>query len=109
MNLTATHFATIDWSTINPVQHDGKQGTAYWRTCQFGPTRVRMVEYSPGYLASNWCWRGHIVLCLEGEMHTELVDGRKFTLTPGMSYQVCPRIAGHRSSTTCGAKLFVVD
>ena len=109
MDLTNIPFATTDWSTIEPTRHEGQTGTAYWRTCQFASTRVRMVEYSPGYLADHWCWRGHILLCLEGELLTELEDGRQFTLTPGMSYQVADNAEAHRSSTPCGARLFIVD
>jgi len=109
MDLTAIPFGTTDWTMIEPVAHPGQIGTAYWRTCQFGATRVRMVEYSPGYLADHWCWRGHILLCLEGELDTELEDGRRFTLSAGMSYQVGNNNEGHRSSTTRGAKLFIVD
>jgi quercetin dioxygenase-like cupin family protein len=75
----------------------------------FGNIRVRMVEYSPGYEADHWCAKGHILLCLEGELHTELGDGRWFTLRPGMSYQVADGAEPHRSSTRTGAKLFIVD
>ena len=82
---------------------------AYWRTCNFGALRVRMVEYSPGYLADHWCHKGHVLLCLEGELHTELEDGRLFVLKPGMSYQVADGAEAHRSSTAVGARLFVVD
>ena len=70
---------------------------------------VRMVEYSPGYLADHWCSKGHILLCLAGELHTELDDERRFVLRPGMSYQVADKAEAHRSSTPCGAKLFIVD
>lgn len=55
------------------------------------------------------CKRGHGLLCLEGELHKELEDGRQFTLTAGMSYQVDNDMEGHRSSTSVGAKLFIVD
>lgn len=69
-----------------------------------------MVEYSPGYLADHWCDRGHVLLVLEGELDTELKDGRVFTLKPGTSYQVSDfGDAAHRSRTTAGAKLFIVD
>lgn len=80
-----------------------------WRTQQFGDIRVRMVEYTPGYLADHWCGKGHILFCLEGQLDTELDDGRKFTLLPGMSYKVADQAEAHRSSTKIGAKLFVVD
>ena len=34
---------------------------AMWRTLEIGDIRVRIVEYSPGYLADHWCDRGHIL------------------------------------------------
>lgn len=108
MKLSSIPFAITDWSTIRPTEYHGERGTAYWRTKRFGQIRVRMVEYSPGYLADHWCVKGHILLCLSGELETELKDGRRCTLTPGMSYQVADD-EPHRSSTTIGTKLFIVD
>ncbi|MBU0596076.1 DHCW motif cupin fold protein [Candidatus Bipolaricaulota bacterium] len=102
-------FGTTDWSTIEPTRHEGESGFAVWRTREFGAIRVRMVEYSPGYSADHWCRKGHILLCLEGELQTQLEDGRTFTLRPGMSYQVADEAEPHRSSTPTGAKLFIVD
>lgn len=109
MEMSAIPFGTTDWSAIAPTEHRGETGMATWRTRQFGAIRVRMVEYSPGYLADHWCVKGHILLCLEGELHTELADGRTFVLTPGLSYQVADNAEPHRSSTAIGAKLFIVD
>ena len=109
MEITGIPFSTIDWSEVEPTEHPGESGAAYWRTRTFGGIRVRMVEYTPGYLADHWCAKGHIILCLEGELHTELEDGRTFLLKPGMSYQVADEIAPHRSSTEFGARLFIVD
>lgn len=71
--------------------------------------RIRKVEYSPGYVADHWCTRGHVVLVLEGEMFTELQDGRRIRLTQGMSYHVADGAEAHRSSTAVGTKLFIVD
>ncbi len=102
-------FGVTDWSQIAPSEHKGETGIAYWRTQQFDALRVRLVEYSPGYRADHWCEKGHILLCLEGELHTRLADGREFTLTPGMSYQVSDHAGPHRSYTESGAKLFIVD
>jgi hypothetical protein len=109
VQISGIPFATTDWSKIEPTEHPGESGSAYWRTQQLGSIRVRMVEYTPGYLADHWCSKGHILLCLEGELHTELQDGRRFTLTPGMSYQVADDADPHRSYTELGAKLFIVD
>ena len=109
MHMTDIPFATTDWSGIERTEHNGESGLAIWQTRQFGDLRVRMVEYTAGYLADHWCEKGHILLCLQGELHTELKDGRTFVLTPGMSYQVADRAEPHRSSTAVGAKLFIVD
>ena len=68
-----------------------------------------MVEYTPGYLADHWCTKGHILLCLSGELHTELKDGRTNVLKPGQSYHVADNAEPHRSKTTIGATLFIVD
>ena len=109
MQLSGIPFGTTDWSNIEPTEHPGETGHAYWRTRNFAGVRVRMVEYTPGYLADHWCRKGHVLLCIEGELHTELEDGRKFTLKPGMSYQVADNAEPHRSHTQTGAKLFIVD
>lgn len=109
MKIDAIPFGTTDWSAVPPTEHPGETGMALWRTRQFGPIRVRMVEYSPGYLADHWCSKGHILLVLDGTLDTELADGRRVTLTPGMSYQVADEAEAHRSTTATGAKLFIVD
>jgi hypothetical protein len=109
MRIADLPFTATDWSTVEPTGHPGETGTALWRTLHFGAIRVRMVDYSPGYLADHWCSKGHILLCLEGELHTELADGRRFTLKPRMSYQVADGAEPHRSSTPGGARLFIVD
>jgi quercetin dioxygenase-like cupin family protein len=102
-------FNVTEWSEIEPTEHKGEYGIAYWRTRDFGGTRVRMVEYTPGYRADHWCVKGHILLCTEGQLETELKDGRRFTLKPGMSCQVADNAEPHRSSTEIGARLFIVD
>jgi hypothetical protein len=109
MQIQAVPFCTTDWSSLTPTEHPGQRGMAYWRTYESGNIRVRMVEYSPGYMADHWCSKGHVLLVLEGELVTELQDGTAHTLRPGMSYQVADNAAPHRSHTTTGAKLFIVD
>ncbi len=109
MKMSSIPFDTTDWMQVEATVHPGERGQATWRTKKFDDIRVRMVEYSPGYLADHWCVKGHILLCLDGELHTELEDGRRFILKPGMSYQVADNAEPHRSSTDVGAKLFIVD
>ena len=110
MKVPALPFTLTDWSSVPSVEHRGEKGTSHWRTFAVGDLRVRIVEYSAGYLADHWCDRGHVLYVLEGELDTELRDGRTFKLKAGMSYTVSDSgDAAHRSSTATGAKLFVVD
>lgn len=102
-------FQTTDWNSIPVTEHDGETGTARWQTIKFGTLRIRIVEYSVNYRANHWCRTGHILYCLEGEMTTELSDGRVFKLTKGMSYQVTDDASLHRSSSEKGVKLLIID
>ena len=110
MKIRALPFTVTDWTAMPATEYEGETGKATWRTFNIGDLRVRMVEYSPGYLANHWCNRGHVLYVIEGELETELRDGRTFKLSPGMSYQVSDYgDAAHRSSTRTGATLFIVD
>jgi hypothetical protein len=109
MRRTDIPFGITDWAQVPSTAHAGEVGHATWRTQQFHDVRVRMVEYSPGYVADHWCEKGHILLCLSGELDTTLADGRRFVLTPGMSYQVADGAEPHRSESPKGAVLFIVD
>lgn len=109
MAIEAVPFTTTDWAAVPVTEHPGTTGVARWRTVLQGNVRVRMVEYSPGYVADHWCERGHVLLVLEGELVTELADGREVSLRPGSSYQVGDGVMAHRSRTAGGARLFIVD
>lgn len=102
-------FQTTKWADLPATEHDGETGKAIWRTKYHGDLRLRMVEYSPGYNANHWCETGHLLFCVEGELETELQDGSVFRLTAGMSYEVSDGLSSHRSRTTGGAKLIMVD
>lgn len=109
MTIQGVEFMTTDWAKVPATQHVGETGTATWRTLEVGNIRVRRVDYSAGYRADHWCRRGHVLLVLEGEMTTELEDGRSFVLRAGMTYMVADGAEPHRSRTESGAKLFIVD
>jgi hypothetical protein len=102
-------FHLTDWNNVSPVRRAGEKGFATWRTVQHDDLRIRIVEYSPGYVADHWCTMGHIIFCLEGSMTTELSDGRRFELTEGMSYEVSDELSSHRTSTEVGVRLLIVD
>ena len=110
MKLPTQAFTVTDWASLPVTEHSGETGMAYWRSVTMGDIRIRHVEYTPGYLADHWCDRGHILYVLEGELETELRDGRRFRLAAGTSYRVSDfGDPAHRSSTRTGAKLFIVD
>ncbi|WP_457281416.1 DHCW motif cupin fold protein [Polaromonas sp. P5_D5] len=109
MQINEIPFGTTDWSNVERTEHSALEGKAFWRTRKFGDVRVRMVEYTPGYVSDHWCSKGHILLCLEGELQTELDNGSVHVLLPGMSYQVADGAEAHRSTSPSGAKLFIVD
>lgn len=102
-------FTTIDWSKVEKTIHPGEAGNATWQTTQFDGLRMRLVEYSTGYIANHWCAKGHIVYCLEGEFVSELQSGEKFLLSAGMSYVVSDHLSAHRSVTSSGVKLLIID
>src|SRR4051812_44137583 len=104
MHMPGFAFQTTNWESVEPVAHAGEKGTAYWRTQMFGDIRVRIVEYSAGYLADHWCEKGHVLLCLEGELHTSFQDGGMETLKAGMSYQLGDGVRAHKSYSPNGAK-----
>jgi quercetin dioxygenase-like cupin family protein len=109
MNNISIPFLTIDWSVIPKTEYKGETGTAFWQTLQFPGLRIRIVEYSEGYLADHWCHKGHIVQCLEGEFISELEDGKEFILTKGMTYVVSDDLSSHRSVSKEGVKLLIID
>jgi hypothetical protein len=108
MNLNIP-FQTIDWSKIEKTVHRGETGSAFWQTMQLPGLRIRIVEYSAGYLADHWCRKGHIVHCLEGEFVSESEDGNHSYLSAGMTYVVTDEMSSHRSTTKNGAKLLIID
>lgn len=102
-------FETIDWNNIEKTEHKGETGTSFWQTLQFGGLRIRIVEYSKGYLADHWCQKGHIVHCLEGEFVSEMQSGDTFTLSKGMSYVVSDNLSSHLSMSSNAVKLLIID
>ncbi len=109
MRLHDIPFQVTDWSGVAAEEHPGDAGVATWRVKRHGDLRVRMIDYSPGYVADHWCEKGHILFCVAGELHTRLKDGTVVVLRPGMSYEVADGAAAHRSEAPHGATLFVVD
>jgi hypothetical protein len=106
---SAIPFQSIDWSSVPKVEYKGETGSAFWQTVQYPGLRVRIVEYTKGYLADHWCQKGHIVHCLEGEFVSELQDGRMFHSKKGDTYVVSDVLSSHRSISENGVKLLIID
>lgn len=102
-------FETINWSPLPATTIMGTTGTATVRAVQHEGLRIRMVEYSAGYLADHWCQVGHLVFVLDGELINEHENGTVNVLTAGMSYHVSDGLSSHRSRTNVVVKLLVID
>jgi hypothetical protein len=102
-------FQSIHWSLVPKTIHPGEKGSANWQTLQLNGLRIRIVEYSAGYIADHWCHKGHIVHCLEGEFVSEMETGESFTFTKGMTYVVSDELSSHRSVSNQGVKLLIID
>lgn len=102
-------FTLIDWSTIPSTPHSGSPGVSHWQTWQSSGLRIRIVTYSPGYLADHWCQKGHIVHCLEGSFESESENGPRSFLEEGMTYVVSDDVSSHRSYSKNGVKLLIID
>lgn len=109
MEIRDIPYEDFDLTAVPPTRHEGQTGFALWQTLIRGNVRMRIVTYSPGYLADHWCEKGHAVYVLEGSFVSELKDGRTTTLTQGMGYLVADRAEPHRSYSEKGVKLLIVD
>jgi len=109
MKIDSIPFTNICWAEQNLVESAGKTGSTRSKTVQAGDVTLRMVEFSPGYVADHWCAKGHVVLVLQGSLTIELEDGRSFQTTAGSSFHVGDDDGRHRVSTEIGAKVFIVD
>ncbi|HJV18529.1 MAG TPA: DHCW motif cupin fold protein [Sediminibacterium sp.] len=102
-------FQCINWDAVERTEHKGDTGVAYWQTVQLSGLRIRLVEYSPNYIADHWCRKGHIVHCLEGEFISEMENGGQVRLSKGMTYIVSDELSSHRSVSKEGVRLLIID
>jgi hypothetical protein len=102
-------FQTTDWNRAEWTTHAGECGVAQYQTLQYGDLRIRKVKYSAGYKANHWCRKGHLLFVIDGDLCSELSDGRVFELKSGMSYQVSDDVSSHRSTSVNGAELVIID
>jgi hypothetical protein len=111
MKLMNMPEAVIDWSRLLAATIAGASGTMRMRAHQSGDIRLRLVEYSAGYLADHWCSKGHILQVLAGTLAIEHQDGTPASmLSAGMSWQVADgESPTHRVRSETGAAVFIVD
>jgi quercetin dioxygenase-like cupin family protein len=110
MKLTDVPAGVTDWSSVVETNHLGLSGTAAVRAVQMNGQQIRLVTYSPGYVADHWCNKGHLTFVVWGAMDVEHIDGSRHRATAGTSYHVPDGEAhAHRLSSPEGATLFIVD
>ena len=110
MKLDQLSVGITEWPQLPETVLPGATGTATSRMREFGEIRLRLIEYSPDYLADQWCTKGHIVYAVTGQVIIEQRRGAAFALTAGMSYHVPDgQETAHRIRTRHGATVFIVD
>lgn len=110
MKIENVPFQITDWRKVTRGEFKGESGTSFWQTFEGGNIRVRMVEYSKGFVSDHWCHRGHVLLVLEGELVIRLKDCNEYRLTSGMGFQAADEKNNpHLAFTDTGARVFIVD
>lgn len=109
MKIESFPFQAISWTSVPLEEYKGETGTYYTQQLMMSDIRVRMIEYSTDFKADHWCTKGHVLLCLEGELDILLKDGRKMKLLKDMSLFIGDENEPHFISTAIGCKLFIVD
>ena len=102
-------FKFIDWTSIKIIEYRGESGTSLCKTIQFPGLRIRLVEYSNGYLADHWCQKGHFVHCVEGDFILETSPTEHVNIKKGDSFIVSDDLGSHRIFTQYGTTLLIVD
>jgi hypothetical protein len=105
-NLPSTR---IDWAQLPGASQPGARGTAVARTFAAGDVRLRLVEYSPDYLADHWCSKGHLVLVLAGHLTLELQGRPAISVAAGDAVTLGDDDVPHRAVSEVGATAFIVD
>jgi quercetin dioxygenase-like cupin family protein len=109
MKLESIPFAVIEWDQLTESSQSGETGSSSSRTMEAGSVRLRVVRYSPEFLADHWCDLGHLGYVLEGDVVIELRDGSEYVVTAGMSFQIPSAKAPHRVASRGGARVLIVD
>ena len=109
--LTKEPVMKIDASVLDPLGRynvrpsaQGRRGVARWCTMRFRDLQVRMVEYSPGYLAGSlWVQQGPCAALPRGAARRAAGWPRLLHPDAGRSYQVADNAEPHRSYSELGA------
>ena len=103
-------FELIDWTRLASCMHRGETGSAHERAIVLGGLRVRLVEYSQGYVPDHWCERGHLVLLLKGDLAIRFADGSECHVSQGMACKIAASAERpHQALRRSGATAFILD
>jgi hypothetical protein len=111
MKLTNMPEGVADWPRMPAIRMPGAFGAISARTHQVGEVQLRILEYSPGYLADHWCSKGHIIYVITGTLIIEHQNDRPAcALSAGMSWYVADDVGSpHRVRSDNGAMVFILD
>jgi quercetin dioxygenase-like cupin family protein len=100
---------SFDWSSVAEEKAPGDNGFTMTKTKMLGEIRVRVVEFSPDYIADHWCDKGHVIYVLEGQLQIDYKDGNTTEVSAGMSYFIGDNSLTHFPRSGKGAKVLIID
>ena len=109
MELIGEMVKLIDWSSMEKSTTKGETGAVISSIAQIGTCRVRILEFSPGYCADDWCDKGHVFYVIEGVLLIDFRDETSQSFPTGMSGYIPDAVTSHLARTEAGAKVFLVD
>src|SRR5262245_4521452 len=79
--LRTTMEARIDFSRIEWIEWM-ELGTARMKVVVIPGSKIRLIEFAPGFEQISWCEHGHIGYVAEGEMET-IIDNQAVLFRKG--------------------------
>lgn len=103
-------FTVVSFDKLPSHLLEGEEGSSTFCEENLAGARIRLVEYSPGYVADHWCELGHFGYMLSGNLVVELRGKTGFNLNAGQAFLVSTEgDAPHRVSTVAGARMLLLD
>jgi len=109
MELKGFDTQLINWENLKSAETPGVRGKNTAKETNFGGYRIRLAEYSSNYETAEWCDKGHIIHCIDGELTLHFKSGKTILLTGGNSLVIADGDAHKAETGSLPARLFIID